>query len=109
MSSINLDTVEINGTQYVRADQVKTSQPNGDRAVVVIDRGWIFAGDVTEEGGRILLARAVHVFKWRTGGFTLCVSDPKAAGADLRPCSDVDLPAGAEIFRVPVHDQWGLE
>jgi hypothetical protein len=25
----------------------------GTRAVVVVDRGWIFAGDVTRENGRI--------------------------------------------------------
>ena len=35
----------------------------GTRAVVVVDRGWIFAGDVTRKDGRILLTNAVHVFK----------------------------------------------
>jgi hypothetical protein len=31
----------------------------GTRAVVVVDRGWIFAGDVTREGNRIFLDNAV--------------------------------------------------
>ena len=25
----------------------------GNRAVIVVDRGWVFAGDVTEKDGRI--------------------------------------------------------
>jgi len=41
------DAVQIDGITYRREGQ------HGNRAVVVVDRGWIFAGDVTEENGRI--------------------------------------------------------
>ena len=54
------DKVTINGIEYVPA----ASKPAGNRAVVVVDRGWIFAGDVTRENGRITLTNALHVFKW---------------------------------------------
>ena len=94
-------SVEINGVTYVRADSV----PTGNRAVVVVDRGWIFAGDVTRKDGRIQLARAVHVFKWESIGFAKMVETEQA---DLRPIADVDMPAGAEIFCVPVSDNWGI-
>lgn len=94
--------IEVNGVKYAKLE------PNGKRAVVVVDRGWIFAGDVTEENGRVRLARAVHVFKWETGGFAQVIADPKKAKADIRPVADVDIPAGAEIFRVPVSENWGL-
>jgi hypothetical protein len=100
------NTLTINGVDYVRADSVPTIKPNGNRAVVVVDRGWIFAGDVTRENGRIRLARAVHVFKWESIGFAEMV---KTARADLRPIADVDIPEGAEIFCVPVENQWGLK
>jgi hypothetical protein len=80
----------------------------GNRAVVVVDRGWIFAGDVTEANGRIRLSRAVWLFRWEDVGFAAVVEDPKMAKADIRPIADVDLPAGAEIFRIPVADDWGL-
>ena len=103
-----INELDINGVKYVRADQVATPQPNGKRAVVVVDRGWIFAGDVTQENGRIRLSRALHVFRWKAVGFAAMVDDPKRAAADLRKCADVDLPEGAEIFRVPVGDSWGL-
>jgi hypothetical protein len=94
--------IQINGVTYVRADSV----PTGNRAVVVVDRGWIFAGDVTREDGRIKLSRAVHVFKWESIGFAKMVETEQA---DLRPIANVDMPAGAEIFCVPVSDNWGLK
>lgn len=81
---------------------------NGTRAVVVVDRGWIFAGDVTRENGRIQLANALHVFKWEINGFAGLIADPKKSKADLRAILDVDIPEGAEVFCVPVPDGWGL-
>jgi len=98
-------TITIDQVQYVRADAVPNPQPLGNRAVVVVDRGWIFAGDVTRENDRIRLSRALHVFKWESIGFPKMVETAKA---DLRPIADVDMPAGAEIFCIPVDDQWGL-
>ena len=100
------NTISINGVDYVRADSVPVAKPNGNRAVVVVDRGWIFAGDVTRENERIRLRRALHVFKWESIGFAKMV---ETARADLRPIADVDIPNGAEIFCVPVDDQWGLK
>jgi hypothetical protein len=77
-----------------------------NRAVVVVDRGWIFAGDVEDANGRIKLTRAVWVFRWERVGFSGVIADP--ALADIRPIADVDVPAGSEIFRVAVTDNWGL-
>jgi hypothetical protein len=108
MEQMSAGVVEINGVKYVRADSVQQN-PNGKRAVVVVDRGWIFAGDVTEENGRIYLDRAVWVFRWESVGFAAVVADPKKSKADIRVLSTrVDLPAGAEIFRIPVGDNWGM-
>ena len=95
--------VVIDGVEYA-----PISKSTGTRAVVVVDRGWIFAGDVTRENGRIRLSRALHVFKWESVGFAGMIENPKKAKADLRPVADVDMPDGAEIFCVPVADGWGL-
>jgi len=97
------NTITIKGVEYA---PVKS---NGNRAVIVVDRGWIFAGDVTRENGRIKLSRALHVFKWQSLGFAGMIEDPKKAKADLRPVADVDVPAGAEIFAVQVSDDWGIK
>lgn len=95
------ETVVVDGVTYVR-------QKTGNRAVVVVDRGWIFAGDVREDGGRIRLSRALWVFRWSEVGFAKVVEDPKASGADIRRIDDVDIPTDAEIFRVAVVPEWGL-
>lgn len=96
--------ITLNGIDYIPTDKT-TTHTAGSRAVVVVDRGWIFAGDVTRGGGRIRLSRAVHVFRWEAIGFAKMI---ETADADLRLIADVDMPEGAEIFCVPVHDNWGL-
>ena len=99
------EKIVINGVEYVRAD----ARPTGTRAVVVVDRGWIFAGDVVRENGRIRLTRAVWVFRWESIGFDGMVANPRSTKVDIRPIPNgVDLPQGAEIFLVPVDDSWGL-
>jgi len=100
-----MNEIEVNGVKYVPADSVRAA-PAGNRAVVIIDRGWIYAGDVTEANGRIRLSRCVWVFRWQSCGFAAVVDDPSRA--DIRPHADIDIPAGAEIFRVPVAEDWGL-
>ena len=99
------NTIPIDNVKYIREDSIK-AKPNGNRCVVVVDRGWIFAGDVTRENGRIKLSRALHVFKWESVGFAGMLEDTKKA--DLRPIADVDIPEDAEIFCVPVSESWGL-
>lgn len=108
---MKIEKVSINNVAYVREDQISSLPPKlpGKRAVVVCDRGWVFAGDVSQKNGRIRLSRAVHVRSWSTVGF-----DGMIAGGGTGPnvvarrVSDVDLPEGSEIFRVPVSDTWGL-
>ncbi len=98
-------TIKIDEVEYVRADSVSRA-PAGNRAIVVVDRGWIFAGDVTRKDGRLRMDNAVHVFGWKSVGFAGIVAD--ASKADLRPMArPVDLPEDAEIFSVPVSDTWG--
>ena len=99
--------ITINGVEYVRSDSIPAAATpiSGTRAVVVVDRGWIFAGDVTRENGRIKISRALHVFKWEGIGFAKMVETAKA---DLRNIADVDIPADSEIFSIPVEDSWGL-
>jgi hypothetical protein len=100
------NTITVNGVEYIRADSIPAATPNGNRAVVVVDRGWIFAGDVTREDGRIRLSRAVWVFRWESCGFAKVIEDP--SNAEIRPMADVDISDGAEIFSVPVSEHWGL-
>ncbi len=98
-----MTSIIVDGIEYAPAKQVP-----GTRAVVVVDRGWIFAGDVTRKDGRIHISNVLHVFRWESLGFAGMIETPKKAKADLRPIADVDIPAGAEVFSVAVADGWGL-
>lgn len=100
----NMSNININGIEYA-----PLKPATGSRAVVVVDRGWIFAGDVTRENGRIRLTNAVWVFRWESVGFDGVLADPKSKSVTLKKMShDVDIPAQAEVFCVPVEDGWGL-
>ena len=99
------DKIEIDGVTYIR----EKPRDEVQRAVIVIDRGWIAAGDVTEENGRIRLDRAVWVFRWQSIGFDGMIADPKSSKVTIKPLKNgVDIPCDAEIFRVPVDADWGL-
>ena len=79
------------------------------RAVIVIDGGLMFAGDVTRENGRIKLDNAVCVFTWESVGFDGVIANPANKNVSIKPMPNgVDIPAGAEIFCIHVEDGWGL-
>jgi len=100
--------ITVNGIEYFQVDQSQ-QLIGGDRAVIVVDRGWIFAGDVTRENGRIKLTRAIHVYCWESIGFDGMIADPKSSKVTLRPIPNgVDIPEGAEVFCIPVETDWGL-
>lgn len=101
------NVVKIDDVEYVRSD-LRTPPVSGTRAVIVVDRGWIFAGDVTRENSRIKLSRAIHVFRWDSIGFDGMIANPKSNKVTLKPLADVDMPESAEIFAIPVADDWGL-
>lgn len=97
------DIITFNDVEYTLTKRI-----TGTRAVVVLDRGWIFAGDVTRKDGRIYMTRAVNLFRWESVGFPAVVADPVRSKADIRPIADLDVPAGSEVFSIPVADDWGL-
>lgn len=98
-----MKTVIIDGVEYVE----KVS--SGNRYVVVVDRGWIFAGDMRRENGRIFLSRVVLVFRWDSIVFDGMIANPTSEKVTLKKMSnDVEIPEDSEIFSIPVGDSWGL-
>lgn len=110
MSETQIEVLTINGVKYLRADQVPASTPVGNRHILVADRGWIFCGDLEREDGRILLTRAVHVRSWSSIGFDgLIESGGRGSNIVVRKLAQsVDLPENAELFAIPVANDWGL-
>lgn len=110
-----MEEIIINGERYVKAD----SSPRGNRAVYVIDRGWIYAGDAvsideaTKEpdpnGTHWRLDNAAWVFRWEEIGFNGVIENPKSDKVDIRKMIyPVEVPKGSVIYLVPVPQDWGL-
>lgn len=105
MEPTSVEVISINGVEYTK------SKPSvsGKRAVIVVDRGWVFAGDVERKDGRIRLTNAVWVFRWESIGFDGVIANPKSEKVTIKKmANDVEMPADAEIFCIPVADGWGL-
>ena len=92
-------SIEIDGVRYVPEEPA----PKGTRRIVVLDRGWIFAGNISDDGKR--LTDVVNVRRWKRNGFGGLCKDPATSGAELDPCEDLVL--SSWIFCVEVPDGWG--
>ncbi len=103
---VALESLVVDGVTYVPEGD---SKPDGPRVVLVVDRGWIFAGDLTVLGKRLLLSRALLVQRWDGLGFEGMIADPKNSKVILKRITGcVDVPEDSEIFRIPVGAEWGL-
>lgn len=104
-----IKTITINGVEYVEKSAAQEPLKPGKRAVLVLDRGWIVAGDIEDKDGRILVTRAVHVRGWDSIGFDGMIANPKDTKVRIKQIPNgFNCPADAELFRVPVEDTWGL-
>ena len=108
MGECSMKKISIDGVDYVRADCLLPAA-SGKRAVLVLDRGWVVAGDVELVDGRLRVTRALHIRRWESIGFDGMVANPKSEKVIIKPIPNgFDVPADAELFRVPVADNWGL-
>jgi len=108
-TSASLSTIEINGVTYAPVGSGQ-SLPTGNRHVVVIDRGWIVAGDVStdEVTDELIVSNAIHVFRWESIGFAGVLKNPKDSKVTLMDLPyPVKVPQGSVIFTVPVPETWG--
>jgi hypothetical protein len=109
-TTASLSTIEINGVTYSPIGSGNNVLPTGNRQVVVIDRGWIVAGDVTtdEITKELIVSNAIHVFRWESIGFAGVLKDPKGSKVTLMELPyPVKVPQGSVIFTVPVPETWG--
>ena len=96
-------SIVIDGIEYV-----PRNQPTSGRVVMVVDRGFLFAGDVRREGDRIYLSRVKWIFKFSDIGLSAVIENPLREEVDLRDYADIEIPAHREIFSAPVAPDWGF-
>lgn len=80
----------------------------GTEAIVVLDRGWIFAGSLSycPDTDVYTLIDCVNVRKWSQGGFGLLSKSAKDAGATLDKCEPIKFKSSALIFSTPIESGW---
>lgn len=80
-------------------------RPQGDRYIVVLDRGWIFAGNVEPcDDGTYLITNAYNVRKWETGGYGALSISASGANAKLDKCAPIKFKEA--IFMTPISEDW---
>lgn len=80
----------------------------GDRHLVVLDRGWIFAGDMSLKDDVYTVTNCKNVRKWNKGGFGALSKSASLAGATLDDCEAIRFKASAMIFAVPIAEEWDV-
>ena len=102
--------LEINGVRYVPETAAgPTVLPASDRAVFVLDRGFIYAGNWTLENGQYTLHSAVNLRRYESIGFEGVLADPNSSKATIIPVPyPVLFPLGSVLFMIPVPNNWGL-
>jgi hypothetical protein len=65
MPNATVETLTLNGVDYVRADQVGPSVPTTKR-IVIAQRGWVFVGDYAIDGDDVTLSNAQVIRVWGT-------------------------------------------
>lgn len=110
---MNIESMTIGELQKLMSllgkTELTTQQKSPGRCVVVVDRGWIYAGDWSESGDYVRLDNAVWVFRWESIGFAAMLDDWKNSKVDIRKSLPVEIPKGSIIFRVPVDAGWGAK
>lgn len=86
------NTINIDGTEYVRADSFKTPDYSGSPVrIVIAQRGWVFVGRWEEDGERVTLHNARVIRRWGTtkGLGELCAGPTSSTVLD--PAGTVEL------------------
>jgi len=110
MSDVPCSVLEVNGVKYVLEHATgPAALPVGNRAVFVIDRGFIYAGDWSLSDEGYTLANAVNLRRYESIGFEGALADPKSSKVTIVAMPyPVIVPPGSVLFRVPVPQGWGL-
>lgn len=95
------ESIKIDDVEYIR----KNTSVEGDIKIVVLDRGYVYVGYVTEpetEGGMIIIKNAKNIRQWgTTKGLGELVNGP-LANTKLDNVGTVRAPARALISLIDV-------
>ena len=101
------NTIKIDEVEYVRADATKATQ--GPIKIVVVDRGFVYVGHVTEGPDFLVITSAKNIRIWgTTKGLGELVNGP-LSGTKLDSVGTVRVPLRALISLIDVEQtKWKL-
>ena len=110
MTDTPLQVLEVNGVRYVPEGAASPAVlPEGNRAVFVIDRGFIYAGNYSLSDGQYTLSNAVNLRRYEFIGFEGVLANPNSEKATIiKVPYPVIVPSGSVLFLIPVPQGWGL-
>lgn len=84
-------TLKIDEVEYVRADSVKQTIPEGDIKIVILQRGWVMVGYLSKSGTQYFLKKTSVIRNWgTTKGLGQLVGGPTDA-TKLEPTGTVEF------------------
>ncbi len=105
MGSKQLQTITLDGVDYVRQDSI-ASPPDGDRHIVILDRGFIYEGILGEDGEYFTLSDCANVRRWEKNGTGGMLKSARDSGATLDECPMIKFAKGSEVLMVPTPRGW---
>ena len=61
-----IETIKFDEVEYVRKDSLMTPIKNGETQIVVMPNGFIYVGEVVEDGDNFIIRNAKNLRKWGT-------------------------------------------
>lgn len=99
---MSLKEITLDGVAYVRADQVSVEA--SAKQIVVGQRGWVFVGDVSEDGDDLVIGNAQNIRIWGTErGLGQLVAGPTSE-TKYDPYGVVRLPKLSVVARINVNE-----
>lgn len=87
---VDLNEVEINGTQYVKKSNANEQDIRGDIKIVILQRGWIMVGRFDRNGSDCKLSNASVIRVWgTTNGLGELAKKGKLGSTKLDKCYGV--------------------
>lgn len=87
MNKVNVDSVVIEGKEYVPRDSIREKEYDGEIKIVILQRGWVMIGKFERKGSDCKLHNAAVIRKWGTTNGLPELCNGKLPGTVLDKCN----------------------
>lgn len=100
----NMATITLNGTEYVPASEAGP-RPETVKQIVILQRGWVFIGDLSKDGEEFTLSNAKNIRSWgTTKGLGEIAENGPTSATKLDPAGTVRFHQLTVVARLDVNE-----